>query len=227
MENIAENMQKVGVQFGYSRTRRHPSALAFIGGSKNRTDLFDLSKVKIELEKAKDFVAKLAGENKMILFVGTKPESRKITEDAAKRLKQPFVINRWIGGTLTNLPEIRKRVERLKELREKKLSGELEKKYTKKERSLFDREMSRLEENFGGIIDMEKIPSALFIIDSKHESTAVAEARRLKIPVISLSNSDCNLTLIDYAIPGNDAASSSIRFFTEELANTYSNGLKT
>ena len=217
-----EKMQKAGVQFGYSKTRRHPSAIPFIGSSKNRTDLFDLTKTKTALDKAREFVSKITNEGKIILFVGTKPESRQIVKDAANKLKQPFVTNRWIGGTLTNLPEIRKRVARLKELRESKQSGELEKKYTKKEQLLFAREALRLEENFGGIIDMEKIPGALFIIDSKHEDTAVREARQLKIPVISVSSSDCDLSLIDYPIPANDAATSSINLLTAEIASAYS-----
>jgi len=220
MENIIDSMQKAGVQFGYSRTRRHPSALPFLGGSKNRTDLFDLNKVKENLEKAKEFVAKLAAEKKVILFVGTKPESQKIIEETAKQLNLPFVVNRWIGGTLTNLSEIKKRIARLKELQEKKQSGELEK-YTKKERMLFDREISRLETNFGGITELTSLPAALYLIDSRHESTAISEARRLKIPIIALANSDCDLSLLDFPLPGNDAATSSIRFFTEEIAKAY------
>jgi small subunit ribosomal protein S2 len=215
MENIMEKMQKAGAQFGYSQTRRHPSAIPFIGSSKNRTDLFDLEKTKPMLEKALEFVGALAKEGKSILFVGTKPESRQIMKDAAEKLKQPFVINRWIGGTLTNFPEIKKRVTRLKELREQKASGELSKKYTKKEQLLFDREMKRLEDNFSGITEMEKMPGALFII-------AVREAKQQKIPVIAVSSSDCDLSVLDYPIPGNDAATSSIRLFTGEITNAFS-----
>lgn len=223
---MIEKMQKAGVMFGYSRTRRHPSAARFISGSKNRIDLFDLNKTKEELDKAKDFVKKLASENKEILLVGTKPECRQIIEETALKLGLPYVSVRWIGGTLTNFVEIKKRIEQFKELSEKKQSGELETKYTKKERSLFDREIKRLEQNFGGIVQMEKSPAALFIVDAKEESTALREAKSLKIPVVSLSSSDCDLGEIDYPIPGNDAATSSIRTITAEIATAYEAGVE-
>ena len=217
-------MQKAGVMFGYSKTRRHPSTTPYIGGSKSRTDLFDLAKIKEKLENAKKFVTNVASEGGYILFVGTKPECRQIVESAAKSLVLPYVSIRWIGGTLTNWAEIKKRIERFKELTKLKESGEIESKYTKKERALFDREIARLESNFGGIVDMEKKPAALFIVDTKEEITAVREAKSLKIPIVSLSNSDCDLKEVDYPIPGNDAATSSIRLIVDEITEAFKEG---
>lgn len=219
-ESIIEKMQKAGAQYGYSKTRRHPSAAIYIAGSKNKSDLFDLAKTREALEKAAAFAEHLAEEKKVLLLIGTKPECRKIVEETAAELGLPYVSNRWIGGALTNFSEVKKRIDLFKDLRQKKQSGDLAK-YTKKEQLLIGREIEHLEKNFGGIVTLEKTPDALYIIDSHEEETAVREARRIGIPIISLSSSDCNLSLLDYPIPANDSATSSIRFFTEAIKAAY------
>jgi small subunit ribosomal protein S2 len=136
---------------------------------------------------------------------------------------QSFVVERWIGGTLTNLSEIRKRVGRLEELRAGRDSGEFQK-YTKKERLLLEREAEKLEKNFGGIVAMSALPAALFIVDPREESTALREAKRMKIPVVALASSDCDITGIAHPIVGNDAARGSITFFVNEIATAYRGG---
>jgi small subunit ribosomal protein S2 len=218
-----EEMFTAGAHYGYKRSRRHPTASPYIFGLKNRVEIFDLEKTLSTLKVAKDFVYELGKSKKQLLVVGCKFEARGAVLDEAGDAHLPYVANRWIGGTLTNIIEIRKRVDRLVELRSDKESGELSK-YTKKERLLLDREIEHLENNFGGVVDMPDLPSALFIVDTKEEHTAVREANRLNIPVVGLSKSDCELSKITYPIVGNDASRSSIKFFVHEIITIYKEG---
>jgi small subunit ribosomal protein S2 len=212
-----------GAHFGYARSRRHPSARPFIFGSKNGVELLDLEKTNLLLEEAKVFVKTFAKGGKQILFVGTKSEAKKIVADAAMAVDMPFVAERWVGGMLTNFSEIKKRVALYESLLARREKGELAM-YTKKERLLIDKDIARLERNFAGIVSMKELPSALFIVDPKKESIALKEARFLKIPVVALANSDCNLRELDFPIPGNDAAVSSILFFVDQLVAAFKEG---
>lgn len=221
-----EEMFKVGAQYAYSKSRRHPTNKGYIFGVKNRVEIFDLEKTNEALEKALDFVKELASEKKTILFVTGKHEARATIKETAIALKMPYVAGRWIGGSLTNFTEIQKRISKYEGLIEKKEKGELSK-FTKKERLLIDRDIEDLETKFGGIVSMKKLPQALFIIDSKQEKIAVEEAKKSNIPVIALSNSDCNLSDVDYPIPGNDSNFASIKFFVNEIQKAYEEGLKT
>ncbi|OHA83034.1 MAG: 30S ribosomal protein S2 [Candidatus Yonathbacteria bacterium RIFCSPLOWO2_01_FULL_47_33b] len=216
-------MFAAGAHFGYSRSRRHPSVKPFIFGVKNGVEIMDLEKTSVELERAKEFVKSLATGNKQILFVGTKNEGKKAVEDGAMSIDMPLVVERWVGGVLTNFPEIKKRVARLEDLRAQRERGELAI-YTKKERLLIDKDIERLERNFAGIVSMKDIPAALFIIDPKKESIALKEAQFLGIPVVALSNSDCNLRDADFSIPGNDSSVSSIAFFVKQIVDAYKAG---
>ena len=184
--------------------------------------LYPLSPLNL-LKEAVEFVKKLAKEGNIILFVGTKPECKNAIEEEAKSVEMPYVSLRWIGGALTNLPEIKKRVNELKDLKDKKEKGELEK-YTKKERLDIDKKIKKLERNFGGIVNMENKPDALFIVDPKHEHTAVKEAKLLDIPIVSLASSDCDISKIDYPIVANDSAIASISFFVGKIAEAYKEG---
>jgi len=222
---LLERLFSVGAHFGYTRSRRHPSVSGYIFGTKNKVELFDLEKVSKLLEDAKSYVEGLGKEKKTILFVGGKNEARLIAKDAAEDIEMPFVAGRWIGGTLTNFSEIQKRLKRLEELREKKSKGELETRYTKKERLMLDREVEGLEANFGGIAFLKALPSALVVVDPRHEHIAVAEARMMKIPIVALLNSDCDADAITYPIVGNDSAIKSIGFFVNELKEAYKKGL--
>ena len=149
-----------------------------------------------------------------------KHEAREIVKSTALSLDMPYVSGRFIGGTMTNFGEIRKRVERFETLTSQKEKGELVK-YTKKERLLIDREIVNLEEMFGGLVTLKSLPAALFVIDSKRETIAVEEARRKGIPVISLSGSDCDVSIIDYPIVANDSSVESIAYFVKAVADTY------
>lgn len=215
-----EEMFKVGAHYGYAKRRRHPSVIPFIFGIKNNVEIFDLEKTNEALEEAKKFARELAEKGKMILFVSSKAEAKEAIKAAADSVQMPFVAGRWKGGTLTNFEEIRKRVIKLDDLTSKRDSGELAK-YTKKERLMIDREIESLEEEFSGLNLMTRLPDALYIIDADHEEIALKEAVALSIPIISLSNSDCDYTRIDYPIPGNDSNRHSIAYFTNAIAEAY------
>jgi small subunit ribosomal protein S2 len=220
-----EAMFKVGAHLGYSRARRHASVKSYLYGSKNGVDIIDLEETVAMLEKAKARMLELGRSGKPVLFVGTKQELSDIVTEAAKSVEMPFVTLRWIGGTLTNWPEIKKRTARLKELSDKFAKGELEK-YTKKERLLFEREMGNLQAEFGGIASLETPPPALLIIDPREEHTAVLEARKMKIETIALMNSDCNAREITYPIIANDSALASVKYFLAQLSDAYREGKK-
>lgn len=215
-----DELFKAGAHFGFGKSRRHPSTAAFIFGSKNRVDIFDLEKTEVSLQKALDFIASLAVTNSKILLVGGKSEAQNIIREVAEKINQPYVASRWIGGTLTNFPEISKRVETMLNLLAQKEKGELAK-YTKKERLLIDRKIDKLQKMFGGIKDMTALPKALFIVDPRYEDTALREAQSLKIPVIALCGSDNDIAGIDYPIMANDSNIASIRFFAEKIGETY------
>jgi small subunit ribosomal protein S2 len=218
-----ERMFRAGAHFGYSKSRRHPSARPLIFGTKNKVEIFDLEKTQAYLEKAKEFVKKIASEKGKILFVGSKNESREAVEKTAQSLGLPYVAGRWIGGTFTNYPQIKKRIDRLEMLISQKEKGELMK-YTKKERLMIDREIETLQRFFGGITSLKDMPKALFVVDSKREHIAVTEAHKVGIPVIGISGSDCNLKDVEYPIPGNDSSIASIAFFLHEIATAYKEG---
>lgn len=222
-KELITEMFTAGAHFGYTRSRRHPSAKPFIFGTKNGIEIMDLEKTSMELEKAKDFVKTLAKGGKQILFVGTKSESKKIVEDGATSIDMPFVAERWVGGVLTNFSEIKKRVALLEDLRSKKEKGELSM-YTKKERSLIDKDIERLERNFAGIVSMKAVPAAMFVIDPRKESIAIKEAQYLGIPIIALASSDCNLKELDFPIPGNDSSVASVTFFVSQIAQAFKEG---
>ena len=215
---------KVGAHFAYTKSRRHPSAKPFIFGAKNKIEIFDLEKTKDLLAAAKNFVQSVAETGGMILFVGGKNEARLAVKNAATSIGMPYVAGRWIGGTLTNFPQIRKRVQKLEDLTKQREKGELAK-YTKKERLLIDREIAKLEQFFSGLAPMRELPKAVFVIDSKREHIAVEEAAVVGVPVLSLSGSDCDLKKIMYPIPGNDTAMASIQFFVNEIISAYKGGL--
>ena len=212
-----------GAHFGFSRARRHPTAAPFIFGTKDRTDIFDLELTGKRLTAAQEFASSLAQSGKQLLIVGGKNEALAIVKEVADRIGMPYVAGRWIGGTLTNFKNIRKRIDRLQKFMAERDSGELEK-YTKKERLLIDREIENLLSRFGGLVSMIDLPGALFVIDSRHEDTAVKEANQLDIPVIALSNSDCDFAMVQYPVPANDTSVKSIRLVADAIVNAYESG---
>jgi small subunit ribosomal protein S2 len=225
MSELIERLFSVGAHFGYARSRRHPSHTPYIFGTKNRVEIFDLEKTSPLFEAAKAYAEHLGREHKVLLFVSGKNEAKKIIVQAASSIEMPYVGGRWIGGTISNFNEIRKRIDRLEELRLKRDTGGLDH-YTKKERLMITREIDRLETNFGGLVSLKTRPDAFFIIDTKRESIAATEAKNAGIPVIALLSSDCDLTGVTYPIPANDASQKSIQFFVDEITRAYQTGLR-
>ncbi|MEK9177888.1 MAG: 30S ribosomal protein S2 [Patescibacteria group bacterium] len=214
-----------GCHFGLGRSRRNPSVAEYIFTTKNSTDIFDLEKTVNLLDTAKKVVSTIAKEGKTILFVGGKKEASSAVKTGAQALEMPYVDGRWIGGSLTNFGQIRKRIDRYEKLVADREKGELAK-YTKRERMLIDKEIAKLEKMFLGIVSMKKLPDALFIIDPRHEKSAVNEAVNMKIPVVALASSDCNILPVKYPIVGNDASKLSILFFINEIVKAYEEGKK-
>ena len=218
---LAKELFTVGAHFGYSKTRRHPSVQKYLFGKKNKVDIIDIEQTTTMLETAAQFMKELGSKGKVVVFVGAKPEAKVSVQQEAESLGMPYVITRWVGGILTNFPEIKKRLMRLEELRAARLSGDLQKKYTKKEQLLIVREIEKMESLFSGLVSLKGLPDALFIVDPKKENNAVLEARRLGIPVVAIANTDSDLTVIDYPIVANDSSRASIEFIVKHLANAY------
>lgn len=219
-----EELFSAGAHYGYTRKRRHPSMAPVIFGAKNRVEIFDLERVTAFLDEACAYAKELGGERKTLLFVGGKQEIQTAVQNAARSVDAPYVTGRWIGGTLTNFQEIKKRIDRLGELREQREKGALDK-YTKREQLDFDREIEDLSAHFDGIASLTKLPDALFVIDTNHEAVAVAEAKGLHIPVIGILNSDCDMADAFHPIPANDASLASVSFLVSEVTKAYQEGL--
>lgn len=214
----------VGAHLGYSKGRRHASMKSMIFGSKGKTDIIDLTKVEAIMEESLAFVRAQGAHSKTLLFVGGKPEVQSLVRAAAEELDMPYVAGRWLGGTLTNFAEIKKRLKRLAELTADREAGVLVQKYTKKERLLIDREITDLEEKFGGIAGLERVPDVLVVVDTRAEAIAVREANTLTIPVVGIMNSDCDRSVVSHPIIGNDASRESVQFFLKHIVEAYREG---
>jgi small subunit ribosomal protein S2 len=218
-----EAMFAAGAHYGYSKTRRHPSVSSFIYATKNKGDIIDLEQTSTMLADAMEFVKSLGARNKVVLFVGTKPEAKVTIKAAAESLNMPYVVERWIGGTLSNFTEIKKRIAELENYNKDTATGGLDK-YTKKERVMMAKKMEKLARYYGGLLGLKKAPDALFVIDAKAEHIAATEAMKSNVKVISLVNSDSNIKTIDFPIVGNDSAIPSIKLFTTSIVDAYKAG---
>jgi len=208
---------EAGVHFGHQTRRWNPKMKRYIYGARNGIYILDLHQTITLFQQAADYVKLLAEEGGVILFVGTKKQAQDPIRIAAKRSGCFFINERWLGGMLTNFPTIQGRIQRLKELKRWQTDGTLER-FPKKEQLRLLEEKSKLDRFLGGIEDMHRLPDALFIVDVKKEKIAVAEARRLGIPIVALVDTNCDPDAADYVIPGNDDAIRSIRLLTERIA---------
>jgi small subunit ribosomal protein S2 len=213
-----KSLLESGVHFGHQTKRWNPKMARFIFSERNGIHIIDLQKTSACIVEAYDAVRAQVKMGKPILFIGTKKQAQQTIEAEAKRCGMPYINNRWLGGMLTNFTTIKKSVNRLKKLEKEELDGTLQS-YTKKEIALHLKEKAKLEKNLGGIKEMKELPGAIFIIDTKKEAIAVAEAKRLGIPVIAVVDTNCDPTNIDYPIPGNDDAIRAISLFVEIIAN--------
>lgn len=223
-QSLIERLFGAGAHFGFSKSRRHPTVKPYLFTNKEGTDIFDLEKVADLIEEAKAVLAAAGKDGKTVLFVATKEEAAKLVKAAAEKVEAPYVTNRWIGGMLTNFSEIKKRIDRLHALTVEGESGELERKYTKKERVVISREIAKLNNNFGGIKTLEKIPNLMVVVDPRHDHVAVAEAAESGIPVIGIMSSDNNASLVSYPVVVNDALQSSLSLVLDELVGALEAG---
>lgn len=220
-----EQLLECGLHFGHKRSRRHPKMEPFLFTTKNGMTVIDVRKTLSHLEMALAYASRLGEDNAILLFVGTKKQASAPVKSNAEGILQPYVINRWLGGTLTNFSVISKMIKKYHSLKEKQASGEFQK-YTKKEQLDISREIDELDTLIGGIANMAKVPAAMFIVDINHDSTALKEARRKRIPVIALCDANVNPELVDYPIPCNDDARKGLELMIRLIADAYSEGRK-
>ena len=199
-----------GVHFGHQTKRWNPKMKPFIFDSRNGIHIIDLSKSLTQLQAACDFLSSAVSKGGKALFVGTKKQAQQAVKETAKECGQYYVTERWLGGTLTNFATIKRSIARLKQIEKMEADGTINQ-YVKQEQSVIRREAARLVKFFDGIRSMEKLPGAMFVVDIKREHNAVAEARRLKIPVVAIVDTNCDPDLVDYPIAGNDDAIRSVR----------------
>ncbi len=225
-QNLIDRLFSAGSHFGFSKSRRHPTMAKFLFGNKQGNDIFDLEKTSALLEVAKEALLAAGKDGKTVLFVSTKEEVAPLVKAAAEKTEMPYVTNRWIGGILTNYSEIKKRIERLKTLIEQGESGELERKYTKKERVVIGRERDKLNFNFGGIKDMDRTPALMVIVDPRHDVIAATEAKDMNVPVVGIMSSDNDAKVAAYPVVVNDALTASVSTVLDELTESYLEGRK-
>lgn len=211
-----KDMFEAGVHYGTLRASRNPSVKKYIYGTKANVDIIDIEQTATQIEKAKAFLADLKENKKVVLFATSKSEVKDLLKDSALRFESPYISGRWVGGLFTNFEIIRKRINRMIEITDLKARGEL-KKYTKKEQSLMDKEVERLEKLFIGVKDLTSLPAALLVVDPKKEFIAVKEAQDMGIPVIAIANTDCKISGIDFPILANDSSRSSVDFILHQL----------
>jgi small subunit ribosomal protein S2 len=224
--SLIERLFNVGAHFGFKKSRRHPTVTPYLYGTKEGNDIFDLEKTAALIASAKEVVKEAGMNGKTVLFVGTKTEVIDLVKKAAEKASMPYVVNRWIGGMLSNFGEMKKRISRLEELESGSASGELERKYTKKERMMLSREATKLAHNFKGVSTLAKLPDIMVVVDPRHDHIAVKEARDMKVPVIGIMSSDCNVSLVEYPVLVNDALTGSVGAVLDELTTAFDEGVK-
>ena len=213
-----KELLEAGVHFGHQTKRWNPKMKQYIFGSRNGIHIIDLQKTVSLFDEIHNFLVRIVSEGYPVLFVGTKKQGHDAIIEESERCGMFYVVNRWLGGTLTNFQTIRKSIARLKELEAMKSDGSISR-YTKKEVLKMEKELAKLGKNLGGIKDMDELPGAVFIVDPKREHIAVKEVKKIEIPVIAITDTNCDPDDIDYIIPGNDDAIRSIRLICSKIAD--------
>jgi len=220
-----KELLEAGVHFGHQTKRWNPKMKEYIFGERNGIYIIDLQKTLKMFKDASKFVTDLTSTGKLILFVGTKRQAQDAVAEEATRAGMPYINSRWLGGLLTNWVTVQKSVKRLQELDDMSTDGRYDL-LTKKEVIKLERERKGLSTNLSGIKSMKRLPDAIFVIDSNNEAIAVAEARKLGIPVVAVVDTNCDPTVVDYVIPGNDDALRAIRLFTTKIADSAAEGVQ-
>jgi len=226
MANISMKLLlEAGVHFGHQTNKWNPKMKPYIFGARNGIYIIDLQQTVGMFQAAYDFVADMVAAGGELLFVGTKKQSQEAIKEEAERSAMPYVNQRWLGGMLTNFNTINKRIERLNFL-EKMFADDSVKAFPKKEIMKLQKEMNKLEKVLGGIKTIKRLPGGLFVVDPKRESIAVKEARKLKIPIVAIVDTNCDPDDIDYVIPGNDDAIRAIKLFSSKISDAVIEGKK-
>lgn len=218
-----KQLLEAGVHFGHQTRRWNPKMAPYIFMNRNGIYIIDLQKTVKRIEEAYNFIKQVAEEGRNVLFVGTKKQAQQAVQEEAERCGMFYVNQRWLGGILTNFQTIRRRVERLHELERLEESGQIELR-PKKEAAELMREKARLQKYLGGIKNMRNLPGALFVVDPRKERIAVAEARKIGIPVVAIVDTNCDPDEVDYVIPGNDDAIRAVRLITSKIADAVIEG---
>jgi small subunit ribosomal protein S2 len=212
-----KQLLEAGVHFGHQTSRWNPKMKRYIFTARNGIHIIDLGQTVTMLEETCNWVTRTVADGGSVLFVGTKKQAQTIIEEEAERAGQFYVNHRWMGGMLTNFTVIQQRFRRMKDLREQRDNGAFEQ-LSKKDAAGLEDELERLERNFGGMTEMKRLPAAIYVIDPRKEHIAVTEARKLRIPIIAITDSNCDPEQIDHVIPGNDDAIRSVRLITARIA---------
>lgn len=213
---ILEEMAKAGLHLGHHVSKINPKMKPYIFGPKNDVNIIDLDKTAEKFTEALKFIGKIISENKFLLLVGTKIQIKNLLKETAKECGLPYVNERWLGGLFTNFGIVKKRMDYFKDLEKKKGSGDFEK-YTKKERAKFEKELRDLERKCGGIKNLEKLPDAIFVCDMIKDETAIKEAGKKNIPIIAITDTNTDPSLVDFPIPANDDAITSVKYILEKI----------
>jgi len=224
MNITVKDLLDAGVHFGHQTRRWNPRSKPYIFDHRQGVSIIDLGKTYVALQQACDFVENLVAEGGVVLFVGTKRQAQDLVREAATGTGMPYCVHRWLGGTLTNFATIKRSIAKFKHYQQMETSGEMAK-LPKKEESAIKREMARMQRNFDGILEMDNLPGALFVIDVNHENIAVAEAKRCGIPCLALVDSNSDPTTVTHPIPGNDDAVKSIRIIVDTMVEAVQKGL--
>jgi small subunit ribosomal protein S2 len=214
-----KELLEAGVHFGHQTKRWNPKMKPFIFDARNGIHIIDLSKTLARLEQACDFLTSIVSQGGNVLFVGTKKQAQEAIRESARACGQLYVTERWLGGTLTNFNTLKKSIGRLRQIEGMEADGSINK-YGKQEQSMLRREAARFFKNLDGIRTMDKFPAAMFVVDIKREHNAIAEARRLKIPIVAIVDTNCDPDLVDYPIAGNDDAIRSVRVILATVVQT-------
>lgn len=215
---------EAGAHFGHKTSRWNPKMAQYIHSKRGGIHVIDLNKTVVCLERALDFVSRLASENKQVLLVGTKRQAKDIIKNLANETKMPYVTERWLGGTLTNWTTIGGRVKHLKDLEARMASGELANKYNKLEVQRFQEEIDGLNVSYGGVKELNGRPGAVFVVDTLHDNIAVREANKLGIPVIAITDTNSDPSVVDYPIPANDDAIKTIQLIADYIKTSIETG---
>lgn len=224
MNLTPKDLLDAGVHFGHQTKRWNPRSKPFVFDHRQGISIIDLGKTHEALQKACTFIEDTVGNGGNVLFVGTKKQAQEIVREAANAANMPFCVDRWLGGTLTNYETVKKSIAKFKKYQQMETNGELAK-FSAKEEAAIKREMGRMQRNFSGILDMDGLPTAMFVVDVNHEKIAVAEAARCGIPCVGIVDTNSDPAGLSHPIPGNDDAVKSIRILVEAIAEAVQNGL--